>query len=175
MSKTKMPASRMRPEVRNAAKTTGVLLSSAAALVFSSPKGYGMENFNSLSPIANLFYSNEIAAIDKYNGSYVQVNGKIGKIDSREGVIVVWSGDYYLLCQYAKRDHSNVLILEKGGGISVQGSLNITVSGSSDPVFSISKCRVLGPYSTDTRDISPKKLNKRELEEKRFQKILENF
>ena len=65
MSKTKMPASRMRLEVRNAAKTTGVLLSSAAALVFSSPKGYGMENFNSLNPIANLFYSNEIAAIDK--------------------------------------------------------------------------------------------------------------
>ena len=77
MSKTKMPPSRMRLEVKNAAKTIGVLLSSVAALIFSSPKGYGMENFNSLDPIANLFYSNEIAAIDKYNGSYVQVNGKV--------------------------------------------------------------------------------------------------
>ena len=57
MSKTKMPPSRMRLEVKNAAKTIGVLLSSVAALIFSSPKGYGMENFNSLNPIANLFYS----------------------------------------------------------------------------------------------------------------------
>lgn len=170
-----MPASRMRLEVRNTAKKTTVLLSSAAALIFSSPTVYGVENFNSLNPIANLFYSNEIAAIDRYNGSYVQVNGKVRKIDSREGVIVIGSGDYYLFCQYAKRDHSNILVLEKGGKISVQGSLNIKASVSSDPVFSISKCRVLGPYSTDTRDISPKKLNKRELEEKRFQKILENF
>ena len=59
------------------------------------PKGMGWKNYNSLNPIANLFYSNEIAAIDKYNGSYVQVNGKIGKIDSREGVIVVESGDWH--------------------------------------------------------------------------------
>ena len=134
-----------------------------------------VENLDALDGVAQLFYENEIAAFDRYNGVYVQVNGSVDRIDSRKDLLVVRSGRFGLVCYYAKRDHSNLVLLRKAGKASVQGALSLQVSESGDPIFIIDKCRVMGPYSRDLRDMSPKPLTKGQLEQMRFKKILDNL
>ena len=134
-----------------------------------------VENLDTLDGVAQLFYENEIAAFDRYNGVYVQVNGSVDRIDSRKDLLVVRSGRFGLVCYYAKRDHSNLVLLRKAGKASVQGALSLKVSKSGDPIFIIDKCRVMGPYSRDLRDMSPKPLTKGQLEQMRFKKILDNL
>ena len=136
---------------------------------------YGIENLDSLDEVASLFYSNEIAAFDRYNGAHLQVNGNVEYIDSQKDLLILASGNHRLSCFYAKRDHSNLVLLRIGGKVSVQGGLNIQVSDFKDPIFTIEKCRILGPYSGDIKDLSPKKLDSDQLEDLRFKKILENL
>ena len=134
----------------------------------------------SLNPIFDLYKSNEIAAWDKYNGIVYQVVGKVNKIDSDAGSIIVKSNEKYLNCKYNPRDYLNIVDLKLNGPVSVKGALELTKVSNGALQISISNCRVLGRNEFKTKeDIFNDEIYKKEQidklnEEKRITDII-NF
>ena len=113
---------------------------------------YSAEILMSLKPIYDLYKSNEIAAWDKYNGITFQVVGRVNKIDSDSGSIIVQSSENFINCKFNPRDHLNIVDLKLNGPISVKGPLKLSKSANGELYLSIYNCRVLGRNQYKTKE-----------------------
>ncbi len=158
-------------KMSNRLKILNLVVCSTTLSLFNATTVAAYDVLHSLTPILSLFQRNEVAAMDRFNGNYYQINGNVYSIKSRDRLVIVRSGKGYLNCYYSPRDHANVVDLRIGGQVSVKGPLRIT-KNYRNLSFSINKCRVVGDHNSDNK--RQPALSQKQKELLRFDKILDS-
>ena len=96
---------------------------------------------NNVRAIHQLYKENELAAMQKYNGKYAIVSGRVDKVNSSD-LIIEGDGEYgRLFCKFSNADMNKVIALRNDDRVTVGGTFNLS-SGLFGLDLKMHDCRI---------------------------------
>ena len=96
---------------------------------------------NNVRAIHQLYSENELAAMQKYNGKYAIVSGKVDRIDSSD-LIIEGDGEFgRLFCKFSNVDMNKIIALRSDDRVTVRGTFDLS-RGLFGLTLKMNDCRI---------------------------------
>ena len=110
-------------KIFNAIASAGIVV---AGVITPSIASAQTLRVNNVRAIHQLYGENELAAMQKYNGKYAIVSGKVDKVDGSD-LIIEGDGEFgRLFCKFSNDDLNKVVALRNDDRVTVTGTLSLS-------------------------------------------------